>query len=102
MLLPTAVEVTPMSPSGTPNRTGVRIHGRCRIHARYRIDRIFINHHRRRYNDRSANDDGGSRLLDNDRRCRSILIRVSFPLIAWSLAIRSHRQVSTHGRRGKN
>ena len=71
--LPTAAEVTSMAPSVTPNRTGVRIHRRCRINARCRIDRIFINHHwRRRYNDRPANHDGlgndGSRLLDNDRR----------------------------------
>jgi hypothetical protein len=32
--LPTAVEVTSMAPSVMPGRTGVRIHGRSRIHAR--------------------------------------------------------------------
>ena len=61
-----------MAPSVTPSRTGVCIH-RSRIHARCRIDRIFINHHwRHRYNDRPANHDGlrndGSRFLDNNRR----------------------------------
>ena len=41
-----------MAPPVTPSRTGVCIHGRCRVHARCRIERIFINHHwRRRYND---------------------------------------------------
>ena len=44
-----------MAPSVTPSRTGVCIHGRYRIHARRRIERIFIKHHRRRrYNDRPA------------------------------------------------
>jgi uncharacterized protein (TIGR00369 family) len=52
-----------MAPSVTPRRTGVRIHWRCRIYAWCGIDRIFINHHRRRrYNDRPANHDG----LGND------------------------------------
>ena len=87
--LPTAAEVTSIAPSATPNRTGVRIHRRCRIHARCRIDRIFINHHwRRRYNDRPANHEclgnDGSRLLDNDRWRRPVLVRVNFPLIAWN------------------
>jgi hypothetical protein len=105
--LPTAAEVTSIAPSGTPNRTGVRIHRRCRIHARCRIDRIFINHHWRRYNDRPANDDDGlgndgSRLLDNDRRRRSVLVRVSFPLIAWNLAIGSYRQIGGRCWRGKS
>jgi len=81
--------VTSIAPSATPNRTGVRIHRRCRIHARCRIDRIFINHHwRRRYNDRPANHEclgnDGSRLLDNDRWRRPVLVRVNFPLIAWN------------------
>jgi hypothetical protein len=103
--LPTAAEVTSMAPSVTPNRTGVRIHMRCRIHARYRIDRIFINHHwRRRYNDSPANHDGlgndGSRLLDNERRRTPVLVRVKFPLIAWYLAIaRYDRQIGGHCRR---
>jgi hypothetical protein len=93
-----------MAPSVTPNRTGVRIHGRC-IDARCRIDRIFINHHwRRRYNDRLANHDGfgnhGTRLLDNDRRRRPVLVRVT--LIAWNVAIGSYRQIGGHCRRGKS
>ena len=71
--LPTAAEVTSMAPSVTPSRTSVRIYRRCRIHARCRIDRIFINHHwRRRYKDRPAKHDGlgndRTRFLDNDRR----------------------------------
>ena len=78
--LPTAAEVTSIAPSATPTRTSVRIHMRCRIDARCRIDRIFINHRwRRRYNDRPANHDNGSRLLDNDRRRRPVLVRMSFP-----------------------
>jgi hypothetical protein len=81
-----------MAPSGTPNRTGVRIHGRCRI------DWIFINHHRRCHNDGPANDDRG-RLLDNNRRRRPVHILL---LIAWSLAIGSYRQVSGHCWRGKS
>jgi hypothetical protein len=81
--LPTAAEVTSIAPSATPTRTSVRIHRRCRIDARYRIDRIFINHRwRRRYNDRPANHDNGSRLLDNDRWRRPVLVR-----IAWNFAI---------------
>ena len=63
--LPTAAEVTSMAPSAAPTRTGVRIHRRCCIHSRCRIhrgcciDRIFLNHHRRRrYNDRPANHEG--------------------------------------------
>jgi hypothetical protein len=103
--LPTAAEVTSMSPSVTPNRTGVRIHRWCRIHARCRIDRIFINHHwRRRYNDRPPNHDGlgndGSLLLDNDRRRTPVLVRM--PLIAWCFPIRSYRQIGGHCRRGKS
>jgi hypothetical protein len=94
-----------MAPSISPNRTGVSIYRRCRIHARCRIDRIFINHHsRRRYNDRPANHDGlgndWSRLLDNDRRRSPVLVRM--PLIAWSFPIRSYRQIGGHGRRGKS
>jgi hypothetical protein len=77
-----------MAPSVTPNRTGVRIHGRCHIHARCRVHRISINHHwRRRYNDRPANHDGlgneGSPFLDNDRRRSPVLVRLNSPLIAW-------------------
>jgi hypothetical protein len=93
-----------MSPSVTPNRTGVRIRRRWRIHARCRIDRIFINHHwRPRYNDRPANHDGlgndGSRLLDNDRRRRHpVLVRVNFPLIAWNFAVGSYPQIGGHCR----
>src|SRR5215471_19777559 len=56
--LPTTVEVTSIAPSVTPDRTGIRIRGRSRInrrngiHRRCGIDRIFINHYRRRrYND---------------------------------------------------
>jgi hypothetical protein len=75
--LPTAAEVTSIAPSATPTWTRVRIHWRCRIDARCRIDRIFINHHRRRrYNDRPANHDDGSRLLDNDRWRRPVLVRI--------------------------
>jgi hypothetical protein len=82
----------------TPHRATVRIQGRCRIHARCYIDRIFINHHSRgRDNDRPANDDrlgdDRSRLRDNDRRRRSVLVGVSFPLIAWNIAVRSYRQI---------
>ena len=73
--LPAAAEVTSMAPSVTPNRTGVRIHMRWRIHARCRIDRIFFNHHwRRRYNYGPANHDG-SRLLDNDRGRSPVHVR---------------------------
>jgi hypothetical protein len=76
--LPTAAEVTSIAPSATPTRTSVRIHRRCRIDVRCRIDRIFINHRwRRRYNDRPANHDDGSRLLDNERRRPPVLVRVS-------------------------
>ena len=97
-----------MAPSATPSGTGVRIHGACCIHARCcihawcRIDRIFINHHwRPSYNDRPANHDG--RFLDNDRRRRPVLVRLSFPLIAWNLAIaRSYRQIGGHCRGGKS
>ena len=101
--LPTAAEVTSMapSPSGTPNRTGIGIPRRCRIHARCRIDRILINHHWRPYNYRSANDDG-TRFLDNDGRSRSVLVRLSFPLIAWNLAIGSYRQIGGRCWRGKS
>src|SRR5882724_12486905 len=100
--LPTAVEVTSMAPSATPNRTAVRIYTRCRIHARCRIDRILFNHHSRRsYNDRPANHDGlgndGSRLLDNDRRRSPVLVR---PPIAFAIAI--YRQFGGHCRRGKS
>ena len=96
-----------MAPSITPNRTGVRVRVRCRIHARYRInarcriDRIFLNHHRRRrYDDRPANHDRGSRLLDNDGRRSPV--RRSFPLIAWNFAIRNYREIGGHCRRGKS
>jgi hypothetical protein len=95
-----------MAPAVTPNRTGVRIHRRCRIDARCRIDRILINHHwRRRYDDRPANHDGlgndGNRLLDNDRRRSPVFVRVTF--IAWNFAIaRSYRQIGAHCRRGKS
>jgi len=89
-----------MAPSTTPNRTGVGIYRGCRIHARRRIDRIFINHHwRRRYEDGPANHNG-SRLLDNDRRHSPVLIRVT--LIAWNVAIGSYRQIGGHCRRGKS
>ena len=84
--LPIAAEVTSIAPSATPTRPSVRIHGRCRIYARYRIhprcriNRIFINHHwRRRHDDRPANHDEGSRLLDNDRWRRPVLVRGSLP-----------------------
>ena len=69
-----------MAPPVTPSRTGVCIHGRCRVHARCRIERIFINHHwRRRYNDGTANHKSldWSWLLDNDGRRISILVRVA-------------------------
>ena len=40
-----------------------------------RIDRVFINHHwRRRYNDRPANHDDGSRRRDNDRRRTPVVV----------------------------
>lgn len=95
-LLPTAVEVMPIAPSGTPNRTGVRVHRRCRV------DRIFLNHHRWRYSDRPANDDGGGRLLDNHRGRRAVLVRMSFPLIGLSLAVGTYRQIGGHCWRGKS
>jgi hypothetical protein len=65
------------------------IQRRRRVHTRCRIDRIFINHHRRwRYTQRPATHDGlgndGNRLLDNDRRHRPELVRVNLPLIAWN------------------
>jgi hypothetical protein len=96
-----------MAPSVTPNRTDVRIYRRGRRYPRCRIDRIFINHHRRRrYNDRRANHDGlgndGSRLLDNDRRRSPVLVCVKFTLIAWNFAIGSYRQIGGHSRRGKS
>ena len=96
--LPTAVEVTSMAPSATPNRTTVRIYTRCRI------DRILFNHHgRRRYNDGPTNHDSlgndGSRLLDNDWRCSPVLVR---PAIAWNLAIAIYRQFGGHCRRGES
>jgi hypothetical protein len=76
---------------------------RCRIHTRCRIDRIFIDHHwRRRYNDRPANHDDGSRLLDKDRRRPAVLVRVSFPLIARNFAIARYRIIGGHCRRGKS
>ena len=101
--LPTAAEVTSMapSPSGTPNRISIGVQRRRRIHARCRIDRIFINHHWRPYNHRSANDDG-TRFLDNDGRSCSVLVRLSFPLIAWNLAIGSYRHVGRRCWRGKS
>ena len=105
--LPTAAEVTSIAPSATPTRTSVRIHRRCRIYARChidawcRIDWIFINHHwRGRYDDRPANHDDGCRLLDYDRRRRPVLVRGSFPPIAWNFAIGSNPV--GHCRRGKN
>jgi hypothetical protein len=96
------VEVTSIAPSVTPTRTSVRIHRRCNIHARCRIDRIFINHWRRRYNDRPANHDDWSLLLDNDRRRCPVLVRESFAPIAWNFAIGSYRQIGGHCRRGKS
>jgi hypothetical protein len=94
--LPTAAEVTSMAPPVAPNRTGVRIHGRCRVHAWCCIDRIFFNDHwRRRYNHRPTNHDG-SRLLDNDRRRSSVLV-------AWNFTIaRYRRQIGGHCWRGKS
>jgi hypothetical protein len=94
-----------MAPSVTPRRTGVRIHWRCRIYVRCGIDRIFINHHRRRrYNDRPANHDGlgndWCRLLDNDARRSPVLVLVNLPLIAWTFAI--GRQIGGDCRRGKS
>jgi hypothetical protein len=90
-----------------PTRTSVRIQRRCRIYARYRIharcriDRIFINHYwRRRYKDRPANHNDGSRLFDNDRWGRPVLVRGSFPTIARNFAIGSNP--IGHCRRGKN
>jgi hypothetical protein len=78
----------------------------------FRINRIFINHHRRRrYNDRPANDyrlgDDRSPLLDNDGGRRSVIIGGSFPLIATNFApvnfaIGSYGQIGGHGRRGKS
>jgi hypothetical protein len=75
------VEVTPISPPATPTRTGVR------IHTRFRIDRIFLNHHRAWLkNHRSAYYDGlgkdGSPLLDDHRPCCPALDhdRSCFPL----------------------
>jgi hypothetical protein len=88
-----------MAPSVTPNRTGVRVSIRCRIHARCRIDGIILNHHWRRYKDRPANHDGlgndGSRLLDNDRRRTPVLVRRNF-------AIARDRQIGGHCGRGKS
>jgi hypothetical protein len=76
---------------------------RCRIHARCGIDRIFINHHwRRRYNDRPANHDDGSRLRDNDRRRTPVVLVRNFPLIGWTSGIRSYRHVGGHCRRRKS
>jgi hypothetical protein len=77
------------SPSATPNRTGVRIHRRCRI------DRIFINHHwRRRYNDRRRSP---------VRVWRRSLVRVwgNFLLIAWIFAIGSYLQIGGHCREAR-
>jgi hypothetical protein len=80
------------APPGTPDRTAVGIHSRCLI------NRIFFHDHGWwRYNDRPLNDNGGSLFLDNNRRRRSVLVRVSFPLIAWTFAIgRRYPQISGH------
>ena len=90
--LPAAAEVTSIAPSITPNRTGVRIiHRRCRIHARCRIDRIFVNHHwRRRYNDVRV------------WRRSPVCVWGNFLLIAWIFAIGSYLQIGGHCRRGKS
>jgi hypothetical protein len=104
--LPTAAEVTSMAPSATPSRTGVRIHRRCCIQARCRIDRIFLDHYwRRRYNDRPANhnglgNDGIIPLLDNHRRRRPV--RENLPLISRNFTIGSYPQIGGHCRRGKS
>jgi hypothetical protein len=63
-----------MAPSSAPNRTGICVYRRCRVHWRCGIERIFFNDHwGRRHNDRS-------RFLDNDRRRSPILV-------AWNFAI---------------
>jgi hypothetical protein len=94
-----------MAPSVTPIRTGIRIHGRCRIYARWRINRIFINDHWRRcYDDRPPNHHGlgknGSRFLHDDRRRGPGL--VCFQLMAGNFAIARDRQIGSHCRRGQN
>jgi hypothetical protein len=99
--LPTAVEVTAIAPTATPTRAGVRVDARCRI------DGIFLNHHGwRRYDHRPANHDGlgnhGSPLLDHDGWRNPVLIGVNFPLVAWTFAIGSYRQIGGQCRRGKD
>jgi hypothetical protein len=76
------------TPSATTNRTGIR------IHARRRIDWIFIKHHWRRYNDRPANHDRGSQVLENGGRRRSVRL--------WYFAIERYRQIGGHCRRSES
>lgn len=67
-----------MGPPATPTWKSVRIHGRCRLDARCRIDWVFIHHDwRARYNDGSADHDNGGGLLNNDWR-GPIVVRVGF------------------------
>jgi len=94
--------------SVTPTRTSVRIHGRCGIHPRCCIDRIFLHHHSRRgHNNWPTNDDGlgrdyGSRLRYNDTGRGSVLVSVSFTLIGGTTGIGRYRQVGGRCRRGKS
>src|SRR3954447_14141054 len=104
-ILPTAVEVASIAPSTAPTWAGVRIHRRShRIHARCRIDWIFLKYQwRRLYNDRPANHDGlghDRSLLDNGRR--RCLVFVRFPLVASNFAMASYRQIGGHCRRCKS
>jgi len=104
VILPTAVEVASIAPSTTPTRAGVRVHGRCRINARCRIDWIFLNNEwRRLYNNRPANHDrlghDGS-LLDNNRRRCPVFVR--FRLVASNFAMASYRPIGGHCRRCKS
>jgi hypothetical protein len=82
--LATPAEVTSMTPSVTPNRAGVRIYRRSRIHSRCHIDRIIINHDCRRHH-----DDRCELLFDNDRWRRSVLIGRNF-------TITRHLEISGH------
>jgi hypothetical protein len=84
------------SPSATPNRTGVRIHRRCRI------DRIFINHHRRRHKDRRRSPVRVWRRRYNNRWRSPVRVWGNVLLIAWIFAIGSYLQIGGYCRRGKS
>jgi hypothetical protein len=75
-----AAKVTSVAPSATPSRTGISVNRRRRIDRRRRVDWVFFNHYRRRYNDRppdhvSLGDDGIRFLDDGWRRAPIFVVR---------------------------